>query len=364
LMLEPGFCLYVFGRLHGVTRERLAGAVAAAGGRLVRRPSARVSVVAIGHSSALVGLVNAPPLELPDGISSATARVSEFQLKRLLGFLPPQAPEGRSWTLDYLARTSRLDPAAVECLALYDVLDPLDGQFGFRDLRAAREVKRLLGLGFGLDEIVEAALVLKRSNRGLFDTSLTEAPWGEILQEVAGRLGRLNGQFTLPLDEPFESVDEIFERAEECEGCGNLTGAERLYRVALQMDRADPVIPFNLGNILDALGRPREAALAYQQAIGRDATFAEAWVNLAALEEAAGRAASAELCLRRALEVQPNFGTGLYNLATALTRSERYEEAAEVWKRYLAQHPPAGDAREAIRLLLLCQLETQGPTWP
>jgi tetratricopeptide (TPR) repeat protein len=361
-MLEPGFCLYVFGRLHGVTRERLAREVAAAGGRLVHRPSARVTLVAVAHSSAHMGLVNAPRLELPNGISEGATTVSEFQLKRLLGILPAEASQGRSWNLEYVARTSGLEPAVVECLALYDVLDPVAGQFGFRDLRAAREVKRLLGIGFGLDTIVEAALVLSRSGRGLFDTTLTEAPWGEILQEVAGRLGRLNGQYTLPLDEAYESVDEIFERAEESERRGDLADAERLYRIALQMDRSDPVTPFNLGNILDVLGRPREAALAYQQAIGRDPTFAEAWVNLAALEEAAGRTASAEACLRKALEVQPTFGAALHNLAMTLTRSGNHDEAAELWKGYLAQHPPASDAREAIRLLLLCQLEAQRPS--
>ena len=318
-----------------------------------------MTVIAMGHSSALVGLVNAPPLALPGGIPAGARQVSEFQIKRMLGILPPQAVEERSWTLGDVARASGLEPAIVECLAWYDVLDPVAGQFGFRDLRAAREAKRLLGLGFGLDEIVEAALDLRRSGRGLFDTSLTEAPWGEILQEVAGRLGRLNGQYTLPLDEAYESVDEIFERAEECEACGDLAGAERLYRIALGIDRTDPVIPFNLGNILDALERPLEAALAYRQAIGRDPTFAEAWVNLAALEEVAGRTASSEAHLRRALEVQPNLTMALHNLAMALTRSERYEEAAQLWKRYLAQCPSPADTREAARLLLLCQIEAQ-----
>jgi tetratricopeptide (TPR) repeat protein len=252
----------------------------------------------------------------------------------------------------------------VECLALYDVLDPIEGQFGFRDLRAAREVKRLLQLGFGLDEIVEAALLLQRSGRGLFDTSLSEAPWGEIVQEVAGRLGRLDGQYTLPLDEPDESADEIVERAETCEDRNDFAEAERLYRIALQMDGADPIIPFNLGNTLDALGRTREAALAYHQAIARDPTFAEAFVNLAALEEAAGRTGAAEAFLRKALAVQPHFGTALYNLAMVLTRAGAYEEAADLWQRYLAGSSAGEDAREASSMLLLCRLSAQKPTTP
>ena len=81
------------------------------------------------------------------------------------------------------------------------MLEPAKGQYGYRDLLAAREVARLLRSGLSLHAIVEAAIMLRRAGRRLSDTRLSEAPWGEIVQEVAGRLGRLNGQFTLPLDE-------------------------------------------------------------------------------------------------------------------------------------------------------------------
>ena len=52
-MAAPGFCLYVVGRLRGIPRGRLAAAVQAAGGHLVRTPSSRVDLVAVSHSSAL-----------------------------------------------------------------------------------------------------------------------------------------------------------------------------------------------------------------------------------------------------------------------------------------------------------------------
>jgi hypothetical protein len=37
------------------------------------------------------------------------------------------------------------------------------------------------------------------------------------------------------------------------------------------------VVPFNLGTIVDQLGRTREAILFYQQAIGHDPDFPDAW---------------------------------------------------------------------------------------
>jgi tetratricopeptide (TPR) repeat protein len=222
---------------------------------------------------------------------------------------------------------------------LFDVLEPVEEQFGFRDLRAAREIGRLLRLGFGLDEIVEASVVLRQHGRGLHDTAVTEAPWGELMQTVGGRTGRLNGQYVLPLEEECASADELVAQAEACEEAGDLTGAERLYRIAHGIDRLDPVIPFNLGTIVDRLGRPREAMLLYQQAIGRDPDFPEAWVNMAALQEAAGETARAEGSLRQALACAPDHPLALFNLGRLLTSAERFGEAVPARERYLWPAP-------------------------
>ena len=353
---EP-FSLYVHGRLHGVTRGRLTHAVAAVGGRLLRVPSSRCDLVALGHGTAFVALVQAPPIALPAGIPPSAQIISEHHLKRLLGLLPMQAEELRVLSAADIAHMSSLDEEVVRCLALYDVLDPKEGEFGFRDLRAAREVRRLLDLHFGLDEIVEAAIVLRRNGRGLFDTSLTEAPWGEIMQHAAGRWGHLDGQYALPLDEQFESVDDIFSRAEECELAGDLEHAERLYRIAMSIDRSDPVIPYNLANVVNDLGRPADAMLAYQQAIALDASFSEAWVNIANLHQDAGRQDAAEESLRKALDVQPNLDTALYNLALLLTNEKRFADAWPLWNRYLSLTPLPDDAGQAARMAMLCRLE-------
>jgi hypothetical protein len=90
---------------------------------------------------------------------------------------------------------------------------------------------------------------------------VTEAPWGDLMQQVGSRLGRLDGQLELALEDGCETVDKIFASAEDCECAGDFNGAERLYRIANRIDRTDPVIPFNLGNVLDSLGRSREAVL-------------------------------------------------------------------------------------------------------
>jgi tetratricopeptide (TPR) repeat protein len=357
-MAGKRFNLYVHGRLHRVSRRRLEGLVAKVGGRLVRKPGPLLNLVALGHATARATLGALPPIKLPAGVPTDVPIISEMHLKRLIGLHPPHPEELRVLSASDLARASSLDEAIVQCLVLYDVLDPQDGQFGFRDLRAAREVRRLIDLRFGLDEIVEASVALARHGRGLHDTALAEAPWGEIVQQVAGRMGRLDGQFTLPLDEPSEGVDALFDRAEDCEASGELAEAERLYRIAMGIDRTDPIIPFNLGNVLSGLDRRGEAMLAYQQALARDPEFSEAWVNLANLEEASGKAGAAEQSLRRALSVDPDLDAALYNLALLLTRAERYGEALPWWDRYLGLTPPPKDAREAARMAMLCRVRS------
>ena len=62
-----------------------------------------------------------------------------------------------------------------------------------------------------------------------------------------------------------------------------------LYDLAARLDKVDPVIPFNLGNVLDELGRERAAEIAYLQALARDPNFPDAWFNLGVLQEKIGR---------------------------------------------------------------------------
>ncbi len=118
---------------------------------------------------------------------------------------------------------------------------------------------------------------------------LAEAPWGELVQVLDGRVAQVDGQLVLSLDGSDVNSDEAFAGAEAYERAGNLEQAERLYDLAARLDKVDPVIPFNLGNVLDELGRERDAEIAYRQAIARDPKFPDAWFNLGVLQEKIGR---------------------------------------------------------------------------
>jgi tetratricopeptide (TPR) repeat protein len=114
-------------------------------------------------------------------------------------------------------------------------------------------------------------------------------------------------------------------------------------------------VPFNLGNVLDALGRPKEAEIAYRQAVGRDPSLADAWFNLALLQEKSGRDAQALASYDRAIAADPTYLAAQHNAGLLLMRLRRFAEAAPRWEKIAATSAEA--AGEARRLAQLCRLE-------
>jgi tetratricopeptide (TPR) repeat protein len=81
---------------------------------------------------------------------------------------------------------------------------------------------------------------------------------------------------------------------------GELALAEQCYRSALEHDDL-ALYWFNLGVVLEDLGRGHEAIGAYEQAIAKDARCADAHFNLARQIERVARQSGDELMLRRAV---------------------------------------------------------------
>lgn len=148
-------------------------------------------------------------------------------------------------------------------------------------------------------------------------------------------------------------------RPRELEASGDLQGAEQIYTRLLDVDRTDPVIPFKLGNALDAQGRPREAAHAYMQVLARDPVFVDAWVNLGALRKAVSDLVSAERFYDHALGIEPKHPTALFNLALLLTEQGAASRALSLWERYLATEPEGKDLSRARRLAGLCRRSSE-----
>lgn len=365
-MPVAGETLFLVGRIQGLTRRRLDTLVRLREGKLATRPGRTVSLIAFGHS-AVARALDDGRVALPPGLPATAALISENVLRRELGLLGAPQDVDRSMGRAEIERLSGLTPNLVSCLILFDVLEPVDERFAWGDLVAAREAARLLKQGVGIGDVLEASVALRRRGGTLAEARLTEGPAGELLRQVGGQLAELSGQLTMFGRDVFgregqqkpRSIDDLLGEAEEAEAAGDHATAESLYTTAMRADTADPVLPFNLGNVFRAQGRGAEAKVAWQIAVARDPAFAEAWYNLAqeAEDEAQTDLAIAEY--RRAVKAQPDWGDAHFNLALLLTKVERCDEALAAWQRFLEVEPAGKHAAMAQKAIALCRMKIQ-----
>ena len=353
-----GQTLHVVGRIQGLTRRRLEQLVHNRGGKLATRPSNRVTIVAFGHSAVAQALDDGR-VKLPPGLPATAALISENVLRRHLGLLDPPPAVERSMARTEIERLAGLSANLVSCLVLFDVLEPVDERFAYRDLVGAREAARLLRQGVALGDVLAASVALRRRGSHLAEARLTEGPSGALVREIGGQLAELSGQLTMRLEQTARSLDDLLVEAEDAAERGDLAAAESLYTTAMRADAADPVLPFNLGNVFQSQGRAPEAKIAWQIAVARDPAFAEAWYNLALTAEDEKQTDLAIAEYRRAVQAQPDYADAYFNLALLLTKLDRCAEALGIWERFLELEPSSRHASTAQKALALCRMRLQ-----
>jgi tetratricopeptide (TPR) repeat protein len=297
--------------------------------------------------------------------SNSLARAKSFGVtvaseRRFLEWVGRAAADeqARTYTAAQLSSLSGLPANAIEQLAEFGLIDPREGRYRFRDLAAARQIAELFAAGIGLSIVTRSLQDIRRwlPDAGLSNLKLFPAARDTLLVEQSkGRTDR-KGQFVLPVGEPQESPDALFDEAQAAEEAGDVVPAERLYRRVMKLDPGDPAAAFNLGNLLRAAGRKAEAEAVYRAAVKADPRFAEAWYNLADLLDDAGRASEAIACLERALAAEPSHSDSIFNLALLLQRAERLSDASAYWRRYLTLDGSSEWAARARRSLKYCEM--------
>lgn len=357
-MSLAGQTLFLVGRMQGLTRKRLDHLVRARAGKLAARPGPRVTTIAFGHSAVVRALADGR-VQRPSGLPATAPLISENVLRRELGLLEAPAAVDRSMQRAEIERLAGLSSNLVSCLVLFDVLEPVDDGFAYRDLVAAREAARLLKSGVAIGDVLEASIALRRRGAHLAEARLTEGPSGALVREIAGQLSELSGQLTMHLEQKAHSVDDLLFEAEQAEDQGDLATAESLYSTAMRADTVDPVLPFNLGNVFQHQGRTTEAKVAWQIAVARDPAFAEAWYNLALAAEDDEQNDLAIAEYRRAVQAQADYADAYFNLALLLTKLDRCDEAVPAWERFLELDPPPQQAAIAQKAAALCRMRIQ-----
>ena len=210
-----------------------------------------------------------------------------------------------------------------------------------------------------LSEIIRGVSEIRKwfPEVGLANVRLHPGPHRSLEVEQAGGRTDKNGQFVLAVDGSQHSPDELFDQAQLAEQNGDIAEAERLYRILMKSDPTDASAPFNLGNMLRGFARNVEAEAALRGATRADPTFAEAWYNLGDLLDEQGRSEAAIECLRKAVQIVPDYSDAMFNLALLLQRKNEYAEAADYWRRYLANDSQSEWAGRARRSLKFCEMQ-------
>ncbi len=290
--------------------------------------------------------------------SYGVAIASERQFLEWAGRAVPD-DQLRTYSAGQMASLSGLPLEVVEQAAVFGLLDQREGRYGFRDLTAARQLSGLLESGVALSTITRSLFDIRTwlpeaalSNLRLYPASSDAV----LIEHMKGRADR-TGQFVLPVGEPQESPDDLFEQAQSAEEARDFEAAQRLYRRVMRLDPGDPTAAFNLGNLLRASGRKVEAEAAYRAATKADPRFCEAWYNLADILDDQSRTDKAVVCLERALEADPDYADAIFNLGLLHQRKERHAAAAVCWRRYLALDNASPWASRARLALKYCEMQ-------
>ncbi len=347
--------VYIYGRIRGITRRQLASLSVTADLTLTRGVMTADAIV-LGHNIASQAVSDVGELRLGVRQKTNARLLSERRFRSRLGLEAAPAPDGQ-YSEDQVVKHAGLSEAQLRTLSLFDVLAPVEGRYAYADLVAARAAGQLFAAGARFPRIIAAALALERRGERLSSVRLAEAPWGAVLQVLEGTLAEIDGQFLLPLEGSDLDADGAFALGEEKEQEGDLVAARRWYELAVRLDGTDPVIPFNLGNVLDELGVPREAEIAYRRAIARSPGMADAWFNLGVLQEKTGREEDALASYERASAIDPAYGSALHNAALLYMRRREFSAAIQRLERIKAASP--AEAAEIRRLAHLCRLEAR-----
>jgi TolA-binding protein len=345
------------GRLACMTRAEAFEVVRQHGGTPSQAVTRQTNVLVVGELGWPLLDDGRPSNKLSRASSYGVPVISERRFLEWIGKVVPDSWH-RTYSGDQIAVLSKLSSDTIDDLVRFGLLDPRGGLFGFRDLASARQVSSLFANGIALSEIISSVKEVRKwlPEADLSNLRLHPGHHTIEIEQPGGRTDK-RGQFVLPVSPPEQNADALFEQAQAAEETGDVAEAERLYRAMMKCDPTDAAPPFNLGNMLWADGRKVEAEAAFRTATRADPLFAEAWYNLSDLLDEQGRSEAAIDCLRRALHVAPDYTDAMFNLALLLQRTNKHAQAAEFWRRYLANDAQSEWATRARRSLKFCEMQ-------
>ena len=143
-----------------------------------------------------------------------------------------------------IERLAGLTPNLVSCLVLFDVLEPVDERFAWRDLVAAREAARLLKRGVAIGDVLQASIALRparrQSRRGAAGRGALGRAAARGRRPARRALGPAHDVRPMRPAEAAQHRRSCWPRRRRPRSAGDHATAESLYTTAMRADAADP----------------------------------------------------------------------------------------------------------------------------
>ena len=134
-------------------------------------------------------------------------------------------------------------------------------------------------------------------------------------------------------------AEQLFQRAVELEGAGDIEGAIEAYERVIAADPGFAGAYVNLGTIYFTARDLGKAEEYYRRAVEVDRRYALAHFNLGNLYEELGKRAEALAEYQLALKYHPQYADAHYNIALLYQSSGQPLKAVRHWKAYLKLDP-------------------------
>jgi predicted O-linked N-acetylglucosamine transferase (SPINDLY family) len=155
-----------------------------------------------------------------------------------------------------------------------------------------------------------------------------------------------------PADQPLADLRTVVQIAEAHELAGRLELAASVYRQALAVGPASPLLWFRLGNVEFSLHRWAEASEAFERAAALSPSLVEARHCMGEVARMQGDLQGAVRRYREALAVRPDFSPSRNNLAVLLMTLGEYGASIEHFEAAAQSAPQAPEPRANLAICL------------
>ena len=352
------------GRFGSMPQREFAGLIEKLGGEHVSFPGRHTRWLVVGAAGPPLSNDGQPTQALQrarqltaDGYEIEIINEDDF-VNRLEVF--EDDPDVRKrYTLAQLSRILNVPAQKIRLWVRMGLIEPVQTThrlnfFDFRQVSSAKVLCDLIAEGHPPTQIRESLQRVQGWLPGmespLTQLSVLEQNGRLLVRLNDGRLAEACGQLQLDFETPEEqrafaietasrTSDQWFQEALEAENRGDYGGAVLAYERAIEQDDTDPILHFNLGNVLYASRQLRDAEDSFRRAIELDSDYVEAWNNLGTVLADVDNYEESIKVFHRALEVFPLYADAHYNLGDVYAATGRIMKAREHWVRYLQLDP-------------------------